>query len=237
MQYNIDVLARGNVIDRKTETSVFLLKNVYDQYNEPISPEQLTIPISIVFWDISGFSRLYRTLSVVDKDVYMLDFLNQYYLYARKTISKNNGVWDKAIGDGIMAWFGLGKDINSDEGASDAINAALELRTCFEELQSQFKRKWDVFKIRIPDFSLKCGINTGIAKVCLLYDQYTVMGTSVNLASRLQQYAKVNQIIISESTRQKLQLANYNFREVIIDNNYPIKSFEEIKTCFEIISA
>ena len=151
--------------------------------------------------------------------------------------SKNNGKWDKAIGDGILSWFGSTKDTSSDHGASDAINAAIDLRSSFGELQRQYKTKWGSFQIQVPEFSLKCGINTGIAKLCLLYNQYTVMGTSVNLAGRLQQYAKSNQIIISEMTRQKLRAEKYDLREILIDNNYPLKSFEDVQRCFEIVNA
>jgi class 3 adenylate cyclase len=234
MQYNIDVLVKGGTNNGGNSRDTKIFRNMEDQVDPLLSIENMTIPISIVFWDISGFSRLYRTFSMVDKEIYMLDFLNQYYLIARKTISKNNGMLDKAIGDGIMSWFGAIKDTTFDDGANDAINAAIELRTCFEELQRQFRKKWDIFEIQIPEFGLKCGINTGIAKVCILYNQCTVMGTSVNLASRLQQYAKSNQIIISDTTKQKLQLKKYDLCEILIDTNCPIKSFEDIRICFEI---
>lgn len=52
-----------------------------------------------------------------------------------KPISKNKGTWDKAIGDGIMSWFESTKDTNQNHGASDAINAIMELRSRFQELQ------------------------------------------------------------------------------------------------------
>jgi len=77
---------------------------------------------------------------MVDKAWCILDFLNQYYSIARNIITKNNGIWDKAIGDGIMSWFGSINDTGSDDGASDANYAAIELPTSFEELQKTLKK-------------------------------------------------------------------------------------------------
>ena len=42
----------------------------------------------------------------------------------------------------------------------------------------------------MQDFSIKCGINTGQAQIGRVYDQFTAVGTNVNIASRLQEFAK-----------------------------------------------
>ncbi len=93
--------------------------------------------ITIVFWDIRGFSKLTKLFYLMDLEFIILEFLEEYYRIARCIITHNYGVWDKAIGDGIMSWFGFfeknlaERTIGIDDGALDAINAAIELRNSF----------------------------------------------------------------------------------------------------------
>lgn len=93
--------------------------------------------ITIVFWDISGFVKLKKLFYEMDLEFIILEFLEEYYRIARCIITHNYGVWDKAIGDGIRSWFGFfeknltERTIGIDDGALDAITAAIELRNSF----------------------------------------------------------------------------------------------------------
>jgi class 3 adenylate cyclase len=58
-----------------------------------------------------------------------------------------------------------------------------------------------------------------------VYDPFTAMGTNVNIASRLEEFAKGDQIIISNTTMEKICLKGYNLRRFSVNSNNPIKSF------------
>ena len=85
------------------------------------------------------------------------------------------------------------------------------------------------------DFDLKCGINTGPARVCLIYNQLTAVGNNVNIANRLQEFAKKDQIVISCATERKIRDKHFMLRKIDIDSKNPLKSFEDILCCYEII--
>lgn len=286
MSHNIDVLNQSGILE--SEKLLFQNRGQYaggsgggvgkqDIDNQMILTETYKMPITIVFWDISGFSRLARSFYELDQEQIVLEFLEKYYRIARQIITKNNGVWDKAIGDGIMSWFGSfenGQNNNGttdDEGALDAINAAIELRNSFKLLKEELKNEWSSRKISVQvnqpitieknivvdatyqlseergarikkqsnsgllDFDLKCGINTGAARVCLIYNQFTAVGTNVNIASRLQEFAKTDQIVISCSTERKIRENHFMLRKININSSNPLKSFEDIDCCYEII--
>jgi len=101
-----------------------------------------------------------------------------------------------------------------------------------EEKNSIYARD---IKTKLTDFDLKCGINTGAARLCLLYNQITAVGTNVNFANRLQEFAELDQILISSSTERKLRKEKLVLRKININSNNPIKSFEDIGCCYEII--
>ncbi|MDW0169004.1 MAG: adenylate/guanylate cyclase domain-containing protein, partial [Nitrososphaeraceae archaeon] len=103
-----------------------------------------------------------------------------------------------------------------------------------------FKRNWlNIWKtvtnsdIRI---AIKCGINTGSVLVGLMgsqeRDQFTVIGTHVNLASRLEGIAESDQIVISEYTKEKI-LEKFNLETIQIKDK--IKAFEDIKEYYTVL--
>ena len=61
------------------------------------------------------------------------------------------------------------------------------------------------------------------------------MGTNVNIASRLQEFAKKDQIIISNATMKKIYSKGFDFMRISVDSDNPIKSFEDIDCCYEIL--
>jgi class 3 adenylate cyclase len=74
----------------------------------------------------------------------IVEFLQEYFTMANKIIHKHNGILDKFIGDGIMAYFGY-KDSDDDDGtevAFNSINAAFELQKSFEEIKAEWIEIW-----------------------------------------------------------------------------------------------
>ena len=220
-----------------------------EKYVDPVVLEQIRDPelvtmqnkvLTIVFWDISGFSVLCESLQFHQELV--VAFLREFFSEAATIIHKYDGVLDKFMGDGIMAFFGFKEPHVSDngkKGAICAVNAALELRDFFDEIKVDWINLWKERSSQEGEISihLRCGMNTGNVLVGLILtekrDQFTTIGTNVNLASRMEGVAREGQIIASPST--KMQIENiFNFRSIPIRQT--IKGFESIAECYEVVS-
>jgi class 3 adenylate cyclase/plastocyanin len=200
--------------------------------------------LTIVFWDISGFSNLCEKLK--DHLELIAEFLREYLEVATRIIHEFGGVVDKFIGDGILAYFGFkendGNDKDGHMGAENAIFAALNLKRSFEDVKNNWLQIWN----KVIDFDIhidvKCGINTGPVLVGLLRsgerDQFTVIGTHVNLASRLEGRAEKKEIIISTFTMAKVR-GKFNVEAIDISNNddNKIKSFKSVDKYYKVLDA
>ena len=85
--------------------------------------------LTIVFWDVSGFSILCEEL--IDHPELVTEFLREYFDVATKIIHEFRGVVDKFIGDGILTYFGFKENDEDGDGyigAKNAILAALKLK-------------------------------------------------------------------------------------------------------------
>jgi adenylate cyclase len=167
-----------------------------------------TVLLTVVFWDIRGFSNLCNILSTDSTSLVL--FLKEFFDMTSEIIFEYAGVSDKYMGDRVMALFGpqsKAKD-SSTENAICAVEAALKLRERFKVLQT----KWiDIWEKHIPHkitIGLKCGINTGYAIVGNIGTkkraQFTALGTTVNIASRLADICNSQQIIVSTTTKSKI---------------------------------
>jgi class 3 adenylate cyclase len=95
------------------------------------------------------------------------------------------------------------------------------------------------FIIRLTRIDLKCGINTGetlVGKLSTIErDQFTAFGPTINLASRLEERAKGNQIIISEKTKVNLYENKFKLKTIMVDPDEKIKAFEDIDRYYEVL--
>ena len=164
--------------------------------------------VTIVFWDIQGFSVLCYSLET--SPVLLTLFLKDFYDAATQIIIKHGGIVDKFLGDGVMALFGAQSNLHRITGnsASCAIKAALELREQFIILRQKWLEVWQRYIPYQIDIGLKCGINTGNASVGTLgikqYDYFTAFGINVNLTKRLADLSADNEIVISLTTKFKV---------------------------------
>jgi len=194
------------IVDRKS----LEMKRAFSTYVSPEivnimmqDPEKLSLggedrEITIMFTDIRGFTTISEKLSS-EKVVSILNRLNSPLT---ESIIKHKGLLDKYIGDAIMAIFNAPVDI--DDHADLACEAALEMLEILEQTNIAFEHD------NLPKIDIGIGLNTGIATVgnigsSLRFD-YTAIGDSVNLASRLEGLNKLykTHIIISEFTAAKL---------------------------------
>lgn len=203
------------------------------KYFDPLTFEMLLNPpkyqlqnkcLSIVFWDISGFSNMCNQFVTNPSAVLLL--LKKYFTEANKIIHKGNGILDKFIGDGTMAYFGY---YNNDEvqGATSSINAALALKEQFPVIRNEWMEELNLDGNDIV-INVKCGIHTGDLLFGIIETDYrnqiTAIGQTVNFASRLEGEAKGDEILISAETKEKVKDI-YTFDERIVK----IQSWGEVK--------
>ena len=143
---------------------------------------------TIVFTDIRGFT----SYSEVNEPEKIVERLNEYFEIATRAIQDRGGYVDKFIGDAVLGVFGV--PIYHEDHVERAVRAALDMQTMFHEEQ---ENGIDLLQ------SVGIGINTGIVVSGNIGSankmEYTVIGDSVNLASRLNGLAKSGEIIISKS--------------------------------------
>ena len=157
-----------------------------------------TRDVSVMFCDIRSFTSMSENMEP-EKVVSMLNF---YFTALGKCINKNHGVVNKYIGDAIMAIFGA--PVPSNNNALDAYNAAQDMRKALIDLNEKFKEKgW-------PEIHFGIGINSGKALCGNIGAnsrmEYTVIGDTVNTASRIEALCKTykTDLLLTESTANLL---------------------------------
>jgi adenylate cyclase len=152
--------------------------------------EAKDVSVTILFSDIVGFTRLSERLSPLEVNM----LLNRYFARMTDVIFEYEGTLDKYVGDRLMAVFGA--PLEKDDDAERAVRAALKMR---RELALMMENT-DPEK----RFDVRFGINTGLVVAGNVGSpkrmDYTVIGDSVNIASRLESGAQPNQIRIGEET-------------------------------------
>jgi adenylate cyclase len=150
--------------------------------------------ISVLFADISGFTRMSEGM----EPMILAGILNRTFEAMTDQIFNRGGTLDKYIGDAIMAFFGAP---NPDpDHARHAIDAAVAMQETLYALNAARPEGY-------PELRMRIGINSGEAFAgdigCEKRMDYTVMGSTVNLASRLESgVAKPGQIVIGPSTAE-----------------------------------
>ncbi len=139
--------------------------------------------VSVLFADIRGFTSMSERMTAEEVSV----ILNEYFSAIEPIITKYNGVINKFIGDAVMAIFG--DPIEDELHPMKAVLCANEMLKCVRKL----RYKWmDENK---PDIEIGIGINTGEVFVGNIGSEkrleYTVIGDTVNIASRIESYNKV----------------------------------------------
>lgn len=181
--------------------------------------------MSVYFSDIRGFTAFSEKMDAVE----LSELLNKYFTPMSAIITRHQGTIDKYIGDAIMAMFGA--PLNYKDHAIQACNAALGCIAALAQLNREFALKnWPKIKIGI-------GINTGYMNAGNIGSEtiqnYTVIGDSVNLASRLESLTKeyAVDIIISEFTYEIIK-ESFNCREL---DKVKVKGKQELVTIYELI--
>lgn len=151
--------------------------------------------VTVLFADIEGFTKLSERLAPAD----VARILNGYFEATTAAIFRHRGQVNKYIGDAILAVFGA--PIPNPDHAADACRAALEMQRALDE-----------FRLTLPEpdrFRLRIGVNSGpvvagnVGAARRL--EYTVIGSTVNIASRLEKIAEPGGIAIGPAVEARIR--------------------------------
>jgi adenylate cyclase len=167
-----------------------MIKAMFSTYVNPsvvdellANPEKLALggarkELTVLFSDIEGFTTIAQTL----EPERLVALLNEYLDAMSAVIFRHNGTLDKYEGDAIMAFWGA--PVPQSDHALRACRTALSMRNALADLN----RRW--LAEGRPAFHVRIGINTGVMVVGNMGSSgkfaYTVIGDTVNLASRLE---------------------------------------------------
>ena len=139
------------------------------------------------------------------------------------------------MGDKAMSLFGVLND-EDDESAISAVKAAIEMQEKFSKLKRKFVEKWQRDEPQTVRIGLGCGIHTGEVLVGNMgtkkRDDFTAIGAHVNLARSIEKRAGDKQILVSVTTKQRIQ-EEFDVKEKYILKN--IKNIPDEYPIYEII--
>ncbi|WP_052080955.1 CHASE2 domain-containing protein [Pseudomonas sp. ML96] len=175
--------------------------------------------LTVLFSDIRNFTTMSERHSAQE----IMQILENYFAGQVDVLFRHRATLDKFIGDAIMAFWGAPQD--NPNQAVDAVNAALEMIDNVERYQRDFDH---------PDFDIGIGLHTGPAVVGMVgtskrYD-YTAIGDTVNLASRIEGLTKGRaRLLVSAATMQACGDA-FDF---VAHGDFQVKGRVEPVTLFE----
>ncbi len=145
---------------------------------------------TVLFADVQGFTALsekydFETLSNLIKDV---------WLKLDTVIEAHGGFIDKHIGDAVMAVWGA--PYAGENDAERAVTTGLAVQEAMKEFAIEFERPG------AGELRIRVGINTGLvlSGYVGLRNEYTVMGDTVNVSNRLENFAEAGTVVISDAT-------------------------------------
>lgn len=184
--------------------------------------------MTVFFSDIADFTRLSTELTASS----LLRLLNRYFEVMTAPIRASGGVIDKYIGDGIMAYWGP-PFVAAEVQASAACQAALGQLTALAAFRAEVPEILGL-RANAPEIAIRIGLATGPLVVGTVGSEvsrnYTVIGETVNLASRLEGACKLYraQILVDEATRAAAE--SLQFRELDLIRVWgraePVRIFE-----------
>ena len=154
--------------------------------------------VTVLFCDIRSFTAMSEKMAAAD----VVSLLNRYFTALGKCITNHHGIINKYIGDAIMAIFGA--PVSSENSAKDAFAAAIDMRKALQSVNEDFSKEG------LPQLRFGIGIHTGPVFAGTIGAEnrmeYTVIGDTVNTASRLESLCKSykTDLLISEASAAKL---------------------------------
>ncbi len=179
--------------------------------------------ITVLFADVVAFTPLTEKLPPEQ----VVQILNELFTIVTEIVFRHQGTVDKFVGDCVMALWGAPTPL--DDHATRALEAAEEIVSWLEVGNASWEEKYGV------SVQIAIGINSGEAVVGNVGSEsrmeYTAIGTTVNLAARLEAIARPQQILISQQTAE---LAGEGFSVTPVGER-TIAGHSEPMTLFEVV--
>ncbi|MGK7939133.1 MAG: GAF domain-containing protein [Crocosphaera sp.] len=181
--------------------------------------------VTILFTDLVGYTLLASHLGTQG----VATLLNEYLEGMTAVVFHHGGTVDKFIGDAVVALFGAPEDLQPQEQVCQAIAVAREM---YQQLDT-LNEKWQSQGLVEEPIQFRCGIHQGIAVVGMFgggqRSDYTAIGSTVNIAARLQEVAESGMILVSERVAQYL-----NADEITAIEPLELKGVEEKIEMFSV---
>ena len=177
-----------------------IYKNIFESDSEQTN-EYKRKKLTVFFSDIKGFTDLSDSL---DPDL-LAELVNDYLSAMTDIALKHGGTIDKFIGDAILVFFGDPESDGLKKDASKCLSMAIAMQNKVAELDKSWREDHGIaegLKVRI-------GISTGYCTVgnfgSVQRVDYTVLGSTVNLASRLESICQPKKILVAPETKVLLE--------------------------------
>jgi predicted ATPase/class 3 adenylate cyclase len=154
----------------------------------PEAPPEERRQVTVLFADLSGYTAVAERMDPEAVKTLVERSLRRLV----QEVERYGGTVDKYIGDNVMALFGA--PVAHEDDAERAVRAALGMQGAMREINEQLAATPDV------TFALRVGVNTGEVVAGAVGDGYTVMGDTVNVASRLQAAGRPGSVTVGERT-------------------------------------
>lgn len=157
------------------------------------------LEVSVFFSDIVGFTTLCEKMQPLE----VLTMLNDYFSAVSTVVFRYSGTLDKFIGDAVMAIFGA--PLSDGDDAVRAVNCALDMREVVQRMNAERTAR------NLATIKIGIGIHTGTVVAGTLGSlermEYTVIGDTVNVASRVEGLTRKcdGDILITAATARLLQ--------------------------------
>ena len=153
--------------------------------------------VTILFTDIRGFTSMSEKM----EPERVVTTLNEYFSDMIDIVFKHNGTLDKIIGDELMVLYGA--PISGENDTQRAVETAVEMQDKIKELNKERRKRKE------PPILVGAGINKGLVVSGNIGSRdlmdYTVIGDTVNVASRLCAAAGPGEIMVSDSVYKTIQ--------------------------------
>jgi len=154
-----------------------------------VEPE--TAQATVLFGDLAGFTKTSAQLRATK----MARMLNEYLSKMNDVVFAHGGTIDKYMGDGIMVIFGAPVRLEASDQVRKATECALAMQRAMTELHTRWRKEG------LPEIPLRVGVHHGPVVVGNFGDarrsDYTAIGPTVNLASRIEGQCPPGSVLVS----------------------------------------
>jgi class 3 adenylate cyclase len=160
--------------------------------------------ITVIFCDLVGFTALSEKLSAST----VSEILNRFMNSMTQVVYKHEGTIDKFIGDAVMVIFGAPMPLSDKDQATRAVACSRDMMSAMDQLNQEFEQEFHL--------SMRVGIHQGNAIVGTFGNEkrsdFTAVGLTVNMASRIEAKAQPNEILISPQVARHLSSEQFQAR-------------------------